>query len=143
MKFLFFTLLGLSASVFCKIDLNKKSLKELTGEHLLDPEYEFDSMDIYSISADAFTDASKTIQILDLSHNKFTSLPATVFQDMRKIQKINLGSNKLGMINKNLFSGLRSLEEIKLKSCSLTQVEPGTFDGLKKLHTLDLSSLIF
>lgn len=131
--------LCLSTNVMGKIDLTAAKLKEITKEHLYNPEYEFDSMDIYSIDGNAFTEIRKTLVILDLSYNKFTTLPATVFQGLKKITEINLGSNKLKQIDRNLFSGLSTLEKLKLKNCELKTLDAGTFKGLTKLQELDLS----
>lgn len=131
--------LCMAMSVMCKIDLTKKKLKEITGEHIYDPEYEFDSMEIHSIASDAFKDIRKTVVHLDLSYNKFKNLPSNVFQGLEKLKILNLGSNKLKTIDPNLFVGLRSLEDLKLKRCELKTIDQNTFKGLSNLHSLDIS----
>lgn len=136
----------LVATVLCNIDqkadlkltLNRQKLKELTGEHLYDSEFELDNYKITSLEADTFTDVRKTLVDLDLSYNELVSLPENVFQGLTKIEKINLGNNKFIQINPYLFSGLTTLLEIKLKKMDLTSIAPNTFKGLKNLHTLDL-----
>jgi Leucine-rich repeat (LRR) protein len=144
MKFMILTLaiLALSTRVYCKIDLNRYKLAEITGKHLNDPEYEFDSMEITSIAADTFTDIRKTCYLMDLSYNKLTSLPDKVFEGMTGLLTLNLGNNKLVQVSKNLFSGLVSLEELKLKGCGLTSLDSDVFEGLKNIRTLDLSKFV-
>lgn len=138
-KSLILIVLCMTLSVMCKIELTRKKLKEITGEHIYDPEYEFDSMQIVSIASDAFTDIRKTVVHLDLSYNEFKSLPSNVFQGLEKLKVLNLGSNKLKTIDSNLFVGLRSLEDLKLKRCELKTIDQNTFKGLSNLHSLDIS----
>lgn len=122
-----------------KLDLNAVKLKEITGEHIYEEEYEFDNMEIHSVAPDTFSAIKKTIVRMDLSYNKLTSLPYNVFTGFEKIEKIDVGSNNLVSIDKRTFNGLSTLVEIKLKNCGLKAIEQGTFDGLSKLHSLDLS----
>lgn len=148
LKFLILTVLA--TAVLCneaqradlKLTLNRQKLKELTGEHLYDTEFELDSYKITSLAADTFTDVRNTLVKLDLSYNELTSLPENVFQGLSKIEVINLGNNKFIQINPYLFNGLKTLLEIKLKKMDLTSIAPNTFRGLSKLHTLDLGKLV-
>lgn len=121
------------------LDLSREQLKKLLGEHLYEIEYELDSMSIKSLNADTFADVSNTLEKLDLSYNKFTSLPNTLFKGLKKLRVLNIGNNNLKHIDKLLFTGLTNLEELKLKSTQLQTIDVGTFNGLSKLHTLDLS----
>lgn len=121
------------------LDLSRTELKKLLGEHLYEIEYELDNMNIKSLSADTFADVSNTLEKLDLSYNKFTSLPASLFKGLKKLRRLNIGNNNLKTLDKNLFVGLSKLEELKLKSVQLQTINVGTFNGLTNLHTLDLS----
>ena len=147
----FLVLTALVATVLCtdaqradlSLTLNRQKLKELTGEHLYDAEFELDSYKITSLAADTFTDVRNTLVDLDLSYNELTSLPENIFQGLSKIERINLGNNKFIQINPYLFNGLgKTLLEIKLKKMDLTSIAPNTFKGLNKLHTLDLGKLV-
>ncbi len=125
-----------------RLDLSDATFRKLAGEHIYDIEFEFDNMEIHSLAPDTFNAAKKTVQKIDLSYNKFTSLPYNVFSGLEKIKKIDVGHNNLESIDRRTFNGLSTLEEIKLKSCSLKSIEPGTFDGLSNLNSLDISMRI-
>lgn len=126
-------------STVSSLDLSRAQLKKLLGEHLYEIEYELDNMNINSLAPDTFADVSNTLEKLDLSYNKFTSLPPALFKGLKKLRTLNLGNNNLKSVNKLLFTGLMNLEELKLKSTQLATIDLGTFNGLSKLHTLDLS----
>ena len=119
--------------------MTQSFLKEYAGQHLKEPEFEFDSMQIEFIETNTFDQVSNTLLILDLSFNLLTKIQPAVFGKLSKLKSLNLGNNKLRELDINLFSGLKNLENLELEKCELNSLDPFIFKHLTKLMQLDLS----
>lgn len=56
----------------------------------------------------------------DLSTNKLTDLPSTVFGNLRRLVYLHIGDNQISVIAKYTFAGLQRLKDLYVKSYSYT-----------------------
>ncbi|XP_024940756.1 toll-like receptor 6 isoform X2 [Cephus cinctus] len=107
---------------------------------------------------------SLDIQILDLSWNQISVLPAYGFSSLKRLRVLNLSGNVISMVADKAIHALRSLEvfdlssnrvvalpaelfrdsskslkELRLENNSISVLSPGLVSGLNQLVTLDLS----
>ena len=86
------------------------------------------------------------LQILDLSHNRLTSIPDHCFSGtetdalLMNLTYLSLSGNPIGYFQPGIFQGLKSLVVLDLSQMpNLTFLEKETFLGLTQLQYLDLS----
>jgi hypothetical protein len=87
------------------------------------------------IESDDFAQNTK-LEILDLSENFITELPADVFTPLTNLKALYFLFNYVREIPATLFSTNTELELLSFVDNQLTGFEPGTFDGLKKAKLL-------
>jgi len=81
---------------------------------------------------------------LDLSANKFNSIPLDLFKgSCQGLSILNLSQNsftKIDSIPKGLFRNLKNLRILILSKCSIENLPEGLFDNLSNLTEIDLSN---
>lgn len=87
-----------------------------------------------------FVAINSTLVDLMLPINRFTSLPANAFINLRNLIVLQLNYNEFNdRIPPNTFSPLWSLETLTLIDCGLTFFDHRWFQGMGRLKTLQLS----
>lgn len=82
----------------------------------------------------------KTLQILDLSLNNFSSFPPKFFQGLYNLGDLNLYGNSIQEFSTGRFSGLPFLRSLNLSHNHLVRVNVTGRLMLTNLHKLDLSA---
>ena len=94
--------------------------------------------DLTSLPAGIFRGLHNLQESIDLSGNRLTSLPETVFSDVSKVWLLRLDNNELTDLPPGVFSGLSRLGWLKLDRNRLTSLPPDVFRGLSALDLLAL-----
>lgn len=84
-----------------------------------------------------------SLEVLDMSCNRITSLPVDMFKDVADtIKQIYLQNNSIGALSPALFVNLYQLTTLDLSCNRLTSdwIDAATFTGLIRLVTLNLSN---
>lgn len=101
------------------------------------------TLKVFNVSGNLITALSTplpsktTLEIIDLSRNKITTISIDYFKDFAKLKEISLRENPLTALDANSFNALNDLTILNLGSTKLTN-----FDFLKKatkLQTLNLT----
>ena len=83
------------------------------------------------------------LQVLELSGNQLSDLPAEVFHALTNLQTLYLHGNKLSELPAevwaNWFAGLGNLQTLNLQSNRLRELPAKTFKALSSLKKLDLA----
>ena len=88
-------------------------------------------------------DSLSALEGLFLGSNNFTILPADVFDGLSALRSLSLWRNGLTTLPAGFFDGLSALENLGLGINRLSTLPAGVFDGLSALVELDLSSNSF
>lgn len=73
------------------------------------------------------------------SHNKITSLPNSIFINLKKIIELDLSFNALTNLNPSHFDGVTQVTTMKFSNNMINGLEAETFRELHELKVLDLS----
>lgn len=84
--------------------------------------------------------SSSSIQVLDLSCNKFNSSRNIVLYNLNNLQLLDLSCNELTTIDRNLFFNLSQLHNLDLSYNQVSELQANTFIHLTQLHVLNLSN---
>ena len=76
--------------------------------------------------------------VLDLHHNRISSLSANAFQGLTNLQKLHLYDNHISSLDANAFQGLTNLQGLSLSQNRLSSLDANQFQGLPNLQTLSL-----
>ena len=92
-----------------------------------------------SLSKNDVVSQNMSLSILDLTGNKFSSVPTVALASLVKLKILSLSSNTLSVLTASAFSGLQSLSGLDLSQNKLTRIENGVFNALATTLTqLDL-----
>ena len=94
--------------------------------------------ELTSLPAGIFRGLHNLHDSIDLSGNRLTSLPETVFSDVSKVRLLRLDDNELTDLPPRVFSGLSRLDWLLLDGNRLASLPPGVFRGLSSLAVLKL-----
>ncbi|KAM4632371.1 vasorin [Discoglossus pictus] len=94
---------------------------------------------IRKIESDSFT-GLWDLQLLDLSHNKLSSLSGGVFKNLANLSNLDISSNQLSEISAETFQGLSRLERLYLNENRIQTIHPDAFKDLESLLELKLRS---
>lgn len=86
------------------------------------------------------TVSSSSIQVLDLSCNKFNSSRNIVLYNLNNLQMLDLSCNALTTIDRNLFFNLSQLQNLDLSYNQVSELRASTFIYLTQLQVLNLSN---
>lgn len=108
------------------------------GDYIIRDLY-LDLNKISDIQANAFGEATKTLQSLSLTRNSLTTFPFEDLKSMKKLKQLGLGHNQLTLIASNSFPPSDTLESIDLSHNSISKIEPNAFSELYEVSLIDLS----
>jgi Leucine-rich repeat (LRR) protein len=79
-----------------------------------------------------------SLQILDLTSNQLTDLPAGCFTGLDRLHTLKLSANQLASLRPDSLRGLAALNTLTLENNSLAAIHPGALSGLAALQDLNL-----
>ena len=79
------------------------------------------------------------LNILDLSHNQLTDIPAFSFMNLRSLTHLHLDFNSIGNLDGHSFSGLPLLKYLSLSHNNLRSLPMSIFNDLTSLRHVTLS----
>ncbi|KAI8438000.1 hypothetical protein MSG28_010658 [Choristoneura fumiferana] len=82
---------------------------------------------------------SGTLQYLDISYCKLTSINLQFFDNITSLTTVDLSNNPLTTLVSGVFDVLTSLDTLKLNDCKLTTVPDNVFSTLANLKNLELA----
>lgn len=91
-------------------------------------------------SASTSVVSSSSIQLLDLSCNKFNSSRNIVLYNLNNLQLLDLSCNALTTIDRNLFFNLSQLHNLDLSYNQVSELLANTFVYVTQLQVLNLSN---
>lgn len=129
--------------------LKKNSIAELTS-NVFTPLHKLKVLDlshnkISSVSSGAFHGLTN-LERLVLRSNALRHIPSDSFTYISTLRALDLGSNALSMVEESAFYHLNQLEELLLDQCALSQIHADAFVGvasLKKLNVQNNNLLVF
>ncbi|CAH0552940.1 unnamed protein product [Brassicogethes aeneus] len=80
-----------------------------------------------------------TLQKLDLSRNKISSLKSRQFVEVPSLRRLDLSGNNIKYIDTEAFANLKHLERLKLNQNQINSISLGTFDPFTNLKQIDIS----
>lgn len=89
------------------------------------------------ISSVEISNASITLQYLDLAYNQLTEMKNLT--DLVGLTYLDLSHNRIGDIGRNSFASMRHLETLKLRHSGLHSITFGSFSHKSNLKLLDIS----
>ena len=107
----------------------------------------WNSLQLTTVSEDAFGDAADTLVDLDIRNNQISSIDEDAFDGFSAMQApslglgnklINLGGNQLESLPADIFDGLTALTHVYLGGNQLESLPADVFDGLTRLVYLEL-----
>ncbi|CAB3375491.1 Hypothetical predicted protein [Cloeon dipterum] len=91
------------------------------------------------LDSDTFSGLIRLV-LLDISHNRITTLNPDFFKDLYTLQILNLENNLLETLPADTFSPLRNLHTLVLSFNKLANLDPYSFNGLYALSLLSLDN---
>ena len=80
-----------------------------------------------------------SLKQLDISDNRFTTLPPKLFQGLNELVELDLSGNELLTLQEGIFEDLSSLNVLHLQKNQLREIQKGLFRNQLTLEALDLS----
>ncbi|ETN70779.1 leucine Rich repeat-containing domain protein [Necator americanus] len=129
-------------------NMSKLLSLNLYGNKLKDvPEHAFDGLPhlrylrverngICSLSPNALAEVKANLQLLDLSGNCFSAIPAQNLRNSVMLMYLDLSDNKIGEINNFELMNLPQLKELRLHGNVLNQIHPMAFMNVPQLQYL-------
>ena len=78
----------------------------------------------------------QSLQVVDMSYNRLTQLPAKALSDLTLLQELHLQGNGLVSVEDASFDGLISLRLVNLAGNHITSLPPGLFASTRQLAEL-------
>uniref|UniRef100_A0A914VXV3 Chaoptin n=1 Tax=Plectus sambesii TaxID=2011161 RepID=A0A914VXV3_9BILA len=128
--------------IFTKLDLSNNVLESIDPDTFgLDNvhEIDFSSNHLKNIPYNALNSIRNSLAVLDLSHNRITSLESTYFDGLRNLSVLILSGNKIETIEEAAFKGLHKLRVLDLSHNPVTTWDPQAFKELS--HSIELLNL--
>lgn len=94
---------------------------------------------ICSLSPNSLGEVKASLQVLDLSKNCFTQVPAPNVRGAQRLIALDLSYNAIESIQNLQFMNMPELQELRLVSNYITEIMPLAFMNLPKLENLILS----
>ncbi|RCN31130.1 leucine Rich repeat-containing domain protein [Ancylostoma caninum] len=128
--------------------MSKLTSLNLYGNKLKDvPEHSLDGLprlrylriernQICAFSPNALAEVKPRLELLDLSGNCFTAIPAQNLRNSVKLMYLDLSDNKIGEINNFELMNLPQLKELRLHGNVLNQIHPMAFMNVPQLQYL-------
>ncbi|KAK6637173.1 hypothetical protein RUM44_007587 [Polyplax serrata] len=85
----------------------------------------------------------RDLRVLDLSHNRITSLEGRPFRELSQLHDLLLSRNLISGIPHDAFNGLVKLQVLDLEENVIEVIHPEAFVGTKQLEDLNLGNNIF
>ncbi|KAH7723451.1 leucine Rich Repeat family protein [Aphelenchoides avenae] len=82
---------------------------------------------------------AQVLQVLDLSNNCLTAVPAQNIRNSLKLTTLDLSGNEIGELQRLQFMNLPALKELRLDNNRLTKLSPMAFMNVPELSHLSLS----
>ncbi len=77
---------------------------------------------------------------LDLSRNLLTSVPSSIFEDVRNLRNLSLAHNPIQKIDASAFRHVTSLTKLDLSHCRIAVIATRAFEGIEFLELLRLNN---
>jgi len=91
-----------------------------------------------TVGQEWFNGLGLTLENLDLSWNKITSIPDGAFKSLTVLQYLNLDGNRVKTISDNTFDGLYMLRSLSIDYNPLSRADGSEFCHLKRLETISI-----
>ncbi|WKX91556.1 hypothetical protein Q1695_009966 [Nippostrongylus brasiliensis] len=91
---------------------------------------------ICSLSSNALSEVKPRIELLDLSGNCFSNIPAQNLRNCVKLMYLDLSDNKISEINNFELMNLPQLKELRLQNNQLSEIHPMAFMNVPQLQYL-------
>ena len=125
------------------LDLSANQLTELTADALAGlpalTQLSLSQNRLTAVHPAAFANASASVLILDLSHNRLSSLPTTL-RHLTRLQTLDLSHNLVSNLSNSPLSGMAALWRLQMAGNQISRVPPDFFASLTALQVLDLSA---
>ena len=125
------------------LDLSANQLTELTADALAGlpalTQLSLSQNRLTAVHPAAFANASASVLILDLSHNRLSSLPTTL-RHLTRLQTLDLSHNLVSDLSNSPLSGMAALWRLQMAGNQISRVPPDFFASLTALQVLDLSA---
>uniref|UniRef100_A0AC34R118 Uncharacterized protein n=1 Tax=Panagrolaimus sp. JU765 TaxID=591449 RepID=A0AC34R118_9BILA len=93
---------------------------------------------ICTLSRNALNETKQTLELLDLSGNCFSAVPAQNLRNSLKLKHLDLSDNQINELAKFSFMNLPELKELRLHSNMLGSLSPLAFMNVPQLNRLSL-----
>lgn len=101
------------------------------------------SLNLSGNSIDAsspFPISSPLLEVLDLSKNRFETVPLLLFENSgSRMKQLVLSSNRISLLSANLFRNFSHLQTLDLGNNRISEISNSCFNGLTELQQLQLS----
>ncbi|XP_030623053.1 leucine-rich repeats and immunoglobulin-like domains protein 3 [Chanos chanos] len=92
---------------------------------------------ISTLELGCFNNLSSTLQVLRLSRNRLSTIPAKIFQ-LPNLQHLEMNRNRVRRIEGLTFHGLHALRSLTMQRNGITRLMDGAFWGLSSMEVLQL-----